>query len=329
MNAVERFRKRRSNRMKIRMDEEVWRTTDRGKHYAIERETGEITKGNIGQNKKAIGGSGRITREQLPEYLKKYDGNLWSEPYKRLREKGGALIHVPNSTIDNIDPNVIKIAADTVGEVGERFPGVGAMVNICNEEDDIYDSEALAALTPYSGLDTFTLNLGKEMFGSIEEDQKYKDHIYLRQGFRKNIKSKEDWVKSEIAHEIGHLLECACARELGYQKNLTQKETIDYLQRDAFVKRFFINRAKQDIGVDLTQFKNMSEIGDAISNYGAKYPRELFAECFADYWINGEKAHPLSKAFAGHIKKMLGDQENSLWKKNRSEGKSRFRKSWE
>ena len=32
-----------------RTDEEVWRTTENGKHYMIETETGEVTKGNIGQ----------------------------------------------------------------------------------------------------------------------------------------------------------------------------------------------------------------------------------------------------------------------------------------
>lgn len=30
-------------------DEEIWRTTEEGKHFAIETNTGEVTKGNIGQ----------------------------------------------------------------------------------------------------------------------------------------------------------------------------------------------------------------------------------------------------------------------------------------
>ena len=50
MNAVERYRKRRALRMSARFDDEIWRTTENGKHYALETETGEITKGNIGQN---------------------------------------------------------------------------------------------------------------------------------------------------------------------------------------------------------------------------------------------------------------------------------------
>lgn len=50
MDGVERFRKRRADRLSKRADDEIWRTTENGKHYAIETETGEITKGNIGQD---------------------------------------------------------------------------------------------------------------------------------------------------------------------------------------------------------------------------------------------------------------------------------------
>ena len=34
----------------VASDEEAWRTTKKGKHYQIDTETGEITKGNVGQN---------------------------------------------------------------------------------------------------------------------------------------------------------------------------------------------------------------------------------------------------------------------------------------
>jgi len=51
MGCIEEYRKRRDARLRMRNDEEIWRTSEQGKHYALETETGEITKGNIGQKR--------------------------------------------------------------------------------------------------------------------------------------------------------------------------------------------------------------------------------------------------------------------------------------
>jgi len=73
MDAVERYRKRRARRLATRFDEEIWRTTDRGKHYALETETGEITKGNIGQKSgTAKTGGAKPVSDRLQEG-EKYD----------------------------------------------------------------------------------------------------------------------------------------------------------------------------------------------------------------------------------------------------------------
>lgn len=70
MDAVDRYRKRREKRLATRMDVEIWRTTDSGKHYAIETETGEITKGNIGQHSEKNKG---IKPRPIPERLTEED----------------------------------------------------------------------------------------------------------------------------------------------------------------------------------------------------------------------------------------------------------------
>lgn len=84
MNSVERYRNRRALRVSSRFDEEIWRTTSNGKHYAIETETGEIKKGNIGQAGKP---RNIRSRESLIKSMGGDDSYVFKDKYKELAKK--------------------------------------------------------------------------------------------------------------------------------------------------------------------------------------------------------------------------------------------------
>lgn len=73
--AVERYKHRSDSA--DREDEEIWRTTENGKHYALETETGEVTKGNIGHENVSGRKNGR----------KPVDGKDISKTYTRRPDK--------------------------------------------------------------------------------------------------------------------------------------------------------------------------------------------------------------------------------------------------
>lgn len=89
------------------VDEEIWRTTEQGKHYAIEAETGEVTKGNIGQkeeSKPKAGASKPTTAKQANDRIKYIVGNAGDNEKRTkdiievLRSAGeGTRIRMPDS----------------------------------------------------------------------------------------------------------------------------------------------------------------------------------------------------------------------------------------
>lgn len=67
IKAIKEFGKRREQRIGSRKDaeEEVWRTTKNGKHYMLNEETGQVTKGNIG-----VGGVNKAKKVNVSEKSK-------------------------------------------------------------------------------------------------------------------------------------------------------------------------------------------------------------------------------------------------------------------
>ena len=204
MNAVERYRKRRAFRLSTRFDEEIWRTTERGKHYALETETGEVTKGNIGHktitpNKGKVASSGKVTKGDRHGK----SGDIWGARlfYENAKEMGNEnLIKTQKTRLKRAFNKAAREIPD-----GSRIEirdkgryGVSDDMYVFEKHGDKFTGQFIDGTADYRDKDYKDISLGKLFDVYCGTDGKTPSLTFKKNGAsRKTI--------SEAKKEIGNL----------------------------------------------------------------------------------------------------------------------------
>lgn len=278
-----------------RNDEERWVTTKeenspdgKGHHFLI-NENGDILKGfggvfkNVKDIGKKIAEKVIATVESVVEVAKQMGIKL-SESVKALR------------------PNDVNKVLEVVGEMTEEFPQLKGYI----EKMDLHSSGIMAS-------NGKTLFFGTKHFSSSKGIEELKpDYEYNTKGWNENTDTpanpREDdgkwWFKNKtfegtVAHECGHAIEhLLLDQKYPPTKTLGYYELQEYYRawnKGAVSKEILSEACKNIKKTPYGKGKTNKVLVGLLSGYATKSPKETFAECFGDYFQNGENANPLSK----------------------------------
>ena len=179
-----------------------------------------------------------------------------------------------------VDVEKARAVASTVERLAAEFPEVRAAVRVVDIDNPKVYAQASGEMDGRVGVKNLELQLSSSrMARSAQTDSAFAEDA--RAGYF-NAGDGVDAYEYMVAHEWGHLVDFASRGEsaAGYMLDVDQV-------RDALLASEGISGR----GVGYLRW-----LRENTSGYGRTNRQELVAEAFADVWVNGEAAKPLSRA---------------------------------
>lgn len=198
---------------------------------------------------------------------------------------------VLGQSMKNLEYKTVQHVATVVDQLAKDFPQA---VDVIRKLQAYGTKGSSYACASYGG----TIMLGDW----FKDYQKLKRHYAYDQKVGFHPSGNYNPVEGIVAHETGHLLERALIKKAGKDGYWGIMAWNGSEESGRIIKQACKDAKKMSDG----KGKKNQDLKSEVSRYGLKNYSECLAECVSDYYSNGSKAKPLSRAVWNLLKGELG-----------------------